>query len=69
LDRVEDNQYTFVIYGLESLDGMECMIADIIRDSGAKPYLLIDSIKSNKEYCADILNMKLMPAEIKEILV
>jgi len=69
LDRVEDTQYSFVIYGRESLDGMECMIADIIRDSGAKPYILIDSIESDKECCADILDMTLTSMGIKEILV
>jgi len=69
LDRVEDTQYAFVVYGRESLDGMECMIADIIRDSGAKPYMLMDSIESDKEYCADILDMTLTSTGIKEILV
>ncbi len=69
LDRVEDTQYSFVVYGIESLDGMECMIADIIRDSGAKPYMLTDSIENDKEYCADILDMKLTPTGIQEMLV
>jgi len=69
LDRIEDVQYSFVIYGIESLDGLECTIADIIRDSGAKPYILIDSVNNDKEHCVDILNMKLNPAEIKKILV
>ena len=69
LDKLETTQYTFVIYDTVSLNGMECMIADIVKDSGAKPYMLVAKDTNIEKACADYLHVGMNHKEIANKLI
>ncbi len=68
LETIENRSYTYVIYDFEPFGSMKCMIADLIRDYGAKPYALgLDSKKEN--LCAPFIHENTTAGEIKSILL
>ncbi len=64
LDRLDDTEYTFVIYEAEPFKKMKCMIVDLIKDSGAKPFALIHNLSEQDDFCCDTLEEK---ANIEDI--
>ena len=58
LDRLDDTEYTFVIYDAEPFKNMKCMIVDLIKDNGAKPFALIHNLLEQDDYCCDTLEEK-----------
>ena len=58
MDMLDDTEYKFVIYDVEAFSDMKCMIADIIRDNGAKPLVLMRNPSEEDEVCCDILEEK-----------
>ncbi len=58
LDRLDDTEYTFVIYDIDPFVNMKCMIADLIRDMGAKPLALVENVLDEDDCCCDILDEK-----------
>ncbi|WP_415407551.1 ATP-binding protein [Sulfurovum sp. CS9] len=64
LDRLDDTEYTFVIYEAEPFVNMKCMIVDLIEDNGAKPFALIHSLSEQDDFCCDTLEEK---ANIEDI--
>ncbi|HIP52198.1 MAG TPA: response regulator [Campylobacterales bacterium] len=55
MDMIEKVEYTSVIYDIEPFMDMKCMIADVIRDSGAKPFIFVSKECINDDYCAEVL--------------
>jgi len=66
LDRLDDTDYTFVIYEAEPFKNMKCMIVDLIKDSGAKPFALIHNLLEHDEVCCDTLEEKANIEDIKK---
>ena len=66
LDRLDDTEYTFVLYEAESFVKMPCMIVDLIKDSGAKPFALIRNLLEQDKSCCDTLEEKANIAEIRK---
>lgn len=58
LDRLDDTEYQFVIYDIKPFVNMKCMIADIIRDNGAKPFVLVRNPSEDDDFCCDVLEEK-----------
>jgi len=66
LDRLDDTEYTFVLYEAESFVKMPCMIVDLIKDSGAKPFALIRNLLEQDKSCCDTLEEKANITEIRK---
>ena len=66
LDRLDDTEYTFVLYEAESFVNMPCMIVDLIKDSGAKPFALVHNLLEQDKSCCDTLEEKANIAEVRE---
>ncbi len=58
LDKLDDTDYTFVIYDIKPFKHMKCMIAEIIQDGGAKPFALVKNPSQEDDYCCDVLEEK-----------
>jgi len=67
LDRLDEVDYTTVIYDITPFASMKCMVADIVRDSGAKPFALVRT-PSDDDFCADVLEEKADIATLKKLL-
>ena len=57
MDKVENNHYRFVLFDADSFTKIHCLMSDIIRDAGAKPFLII-SEKDIDEICCETLSIK-----------
>ncbi len=68
LDRLDDTEYTFVIYDSEPFKKMKCMIVDLIKDNGAKPFALIHSLSEKDDFCCDTLEEKANINDIRKKL-
>lgn len=68
LDRLDDTEYTFVIYDAEPFANMKCMIVDLIEDNGAKPFALIHSLSEQDDFCCDTLEEKANIEDIRKKL-
>ena len=55
MNRLDTVEYTYVIYDIEPFTNMKCMIADVIRDSGAKPLAFAPKELIEENHCADAL--------------
>ena len=68
LDRLDDTEYTFVIYDAEPFISMKCMIVDLIEENGAKPFALIHSLSEQDDFCCDTLEEKANIEDIRKKL-
>ena len=68
LDRLDDTEYTFVIYDAEPFINMKCMIVDLIKNNGAKPFALIRSVSEQDDFCCDTLEEKANIEDLKKKL-
>ncbi|MEA3433966.1 MAG: ATP-binding protein [Campylobacterota bacterium] len=69
LNRLDDTEYTFVIYEAEPFANMKCMIVDLIEDNGAKPFALIHSVSEQDDLCCDTLEEKANIEDIRKKLI
>ncbi|AKF24449.1 hypothetical protein YH65_02870 [Sulfurovum lithotrophicum] len=67
MDKVENNQYRFVLFDADSFMQIHCLIADIVHDAGARPFLFI-SEKEIGNICCETLGMEPDVEEIREKL-
>ena len=68
LDYIEEKDYTFVLYNNDLFVNMECMVSDLIRDSGAKPFILVSENEKNKDHCADVIPLGIKFDDLKQLL-
>lgn len=68
LDKLEEIDYTFVIYDAKPFNNMKCMIVDLISDTGAKPFALVHNPSEDDDYCCEVLNESASIEELKEKL-
>ena len=67
VDNLEDKRYRFVLFDVDSFSKVHCLISDIIRDTGAKPFLIVPD-KEIGEICCETLSVKPNAQKIKEKL-
>jgi len=63
LDKIENNNYRFVLYDIEPFESMQCLIVDIIKEHYAVPFVFT-SEKDKSKLCCSWLSIK---PDIKEI--
>jgi len=68
MDMLEKVDYASVIYDIEPFIDMKCMIADVVRDSGAKPFVFVKKEFMNDSYCAEVLCIGMEFGEMDEKL-
>lgn len=68
LDQLEEIKYTYVIYGGFIFKDMECLTADMIRDTGAKPFIFT-SKGEEESSCVTSLPAGIHAQDILEILI
>jgi len=69
LDRLESNAYQFVIYSIDTLKNMECLICDLVKDNGAKPFIFVSKGSEIDLTCqVDIIDTGMDIKKLKEKL-
>ena len=68
LDRLDDTEYTFVIYEAEPFIKMKSMIVDLIKDTGAKPFALIHNLSEQDDFCCETLEEKASVDDLRKKL-
>lgn len=68
LDYIEENDYTFVLYNNDLFVNMECMVSGLIRDSGAKPFVLVSETKKDNAYCTDVIPLSIIFDDLQQLL-
>jgi CheY-like chemotaxis protein len=68
MDRLDDTRYQFVIYDAEPFKTMKCMITDIIRDNGAKPFALVYDSADHDDFCCEVMDEKANLENVREKL-
>ena len=67
MDKVENNYYHYVLFDANSFMKIHCLIADIVHDAGARPFLFV-SEKEIGNICCETLSMEPNVEEIKKKL-
>jgi len=55
MDRIEDTQYRYVIFDGTPFMNMKCLISDMIRSTGAKPFVILLPDQKNIDFCCEVL--------------
>ena len=67
LDKIENRRYRFVLFDANSFAKIHCLMSDIIRDAGARPFLIV-SKKDISEVCCETIGVKPNAKKIKKKL-
>ena len=58
MDNLEKTNYKFVIYDIEPFKDMKCMVADLVKDTNAKPIALIPKeLQDLDDLCSDYIRL------------
>ena len=68
LTKLEEEEYTFVIYDIEPFKDNKCMIADIIKDSGAEPFVILGNHDKKGDVCVEAFPLGITSVEIEKKL-
>ncbi len=68
LDYLDDAEYLFVMYDIEPFENMKCMISDMIRDTGSKPFAFVEESSTEKDSCCETLPLGITFEEIEKKL-
>jgi len=55
MDRIEANQYRFIIFDGESFMKMKCMVSDMIKGLNAIPFVILSKSQMDEDFCCDTL--------------
>jgi CheY-like chemotaxis protein len=55
MDRIEDTKYMYVLFEGRQFLNIKCLISDMVRGIGAKPFVIISSDEKNIDFCCDVL--------------
>jgi len=55
MDRIEDTQYRYIIFDGTPFMNMKCLISDMIRSTGAKPFVILLPDLKNIDFCCEVL--------------
>lgn len=68
LTKLEEQAYTFVIYDINPFKDNRCMIGDIVKDSGAIPFVILSNEGEDEEDCFNVFPLGITSTEIEEKL-
>jgi len=70
MDRIEDTKYTYVLFEGRQFLNIKCLISDMVRGIGAKPFVIISSDEKNIDFCCDVLeegsHINIIKAKLEE---
>jgi CheY-like chemotaxis protein len=55
LNHLEEKQYRFVIFDSKPFMNIKCITSDMIRDTGAKPIVILGPDEQDADFCCDVL--------------
>ena len=67
MDRIEDTRYQFVLFDGRPFKSIKCLISDTIRDTGAKPFVILSPNKQ-VDFCCEVLREGVHVSEVSEKL-
>jgi len=69
MDNLEKTNYKFVIYDIEPFKDMKCMVADLVKDTNAKPIALIPKeLQDLDDLCSDYLRLGGTVEDVEKVL-
>ncbi|MDQ7084246.1 MAG: hypothetical protein Q9M36_04630, partial [Sulfurovum sp.] len=68
LNKVEEHSYTFVIYDISPFKEMKCMVSDIIKDNGSRPFVILGDDIYEEEECFEVFPLGITAEEIAQKL-
>jgi len=55
MDRIEDTRYKFVLFEGRPFINIKCLISDMVKGIGAKPFVIISPDEKEIDFCCDVL--------------
>jgi len=55
MDRIEDTQYKYVLFDGKPLMNIKCLVSDMIKDTGAVPFVILAPDDTDIDFCCDVL--------------
>ncbi|WP_309498171.1 ATP-binding protein [Sulfurovum sp.] len=68
MDMLDVNEYRIVIYDPSVFLDMKCMIADVIRETNARPFMLVRNANDVEDLCCEVLDVNIEAEQLKKIL-
>jgi signal transduction histidine kinase/CheY-like chemotaxis protein len=68
MDRLEEVDYTFVLFEGDAVMNMKCLVSDMIRDTGATPFVILAEEQKEIDFCCEVLEEGAYIDTIKEKL-
>ncbi len=68
MDRIEEAQYQYVLFDGKPFMNIKCLVSDMIRDTGATPFVILASEGKEKDFCCEILEEGSSADTIKQTL-
>jgi signal transduction histidine kinase/CheY-like chemotaxis protein len=68
MDRIEDTQYRYVLFDGKPLMNIKCLVSDMIRDTGAVPFVILAPDQKDADFCCEVFEEGSHIDEIKEKL-
>jgi signal transduction histidine kinase/CheY-like chemotaxis protein len=55
MDSIEQNRYKYVLFDGKPLMNVKCLVSDMIRDTGAVPFVILPPDQKKVDFCCDVL--------------
>jgi len=55
MDRIEDTEYTYVLFDGKPLMNIKCLVSEMIRDAGAVPFVILAPDMQGEDFCCEVL--------------
>jgi len=55
MDRIEDTQYKYVLFDGKPLMKIKCLVSDMVRDTGAVPFVILAPDQKDADFCCEVL--------------
>jgi signal transduction histidine kinase/CheY-like chemotaxis protein len=68
MDRIEDTSYRYVLFDGKPLMNIKCLVSDMIRDTGAVPFVILAPDQKDADFCCEVLEEGSHIDEIKDKL-
>ncbi|MEO1953090.1 MAG: ATP-binding protein, partial [Campylobacterales bacterium] len=67
MDDIENKSYNYILFDVEPFINIQCLIVDLIKDNGAKPFMFVPK-KLDIEPCCEVLSSEPVADELKDKL-
>jgi len=68
MNQIESTQYRYVLFDGKPLMGVKCLVSDMVRDTGAIPFVILAPDQKDTDFCCEVLEEGSHIDEIKEKL-